>query len=268
MTHELPAPEAAQMDAEIGDRRRIAAMRELGMPRYVLLPGDPGRVDVMAGQWSDATALDLLRGQRAAVGTFDGVPIGAVSTGIGGPSFEGIFTDLARLGAHTFVRVGTTGTLREDVATGTLLVNDAAVRMDGTTQFYVRPEYPAAASYDVTQALVDAARAGGAPFRVGTGATAGSFLAGQGRRALDGYMAPEGRRIFDEMKNAGVLNFEMENSALFVLARLYGLRAGSVCSVIANRMTGVWGDGTGGIERACRVGAAALAALARRDAAA
>ena len=127
-------------------------------------------------------------------------------------------------------------------------------------------EYPAAAAFEVTLALVDAAQAAGAAYRVGTGATAGSFLAGQGRPAFGGYMAPEGERIFEEMTRAGVLNFEMECSALLVLARLYGLRAGSVCSVIANRVTGVWGD-EGGVARACRLGAEALARLARWDSA-
>ena len=264
MTADAPAPVAVETNAITGDQRRIDALRALGLPRYVLLPGDPDRVDLMASQWTDARVITLPRGFRAAVGTFDGVRIGAVSTGIGAPSLDIIFTDLARIGADTFIRVGTTGTLKADIATNSMIINDASVRLDGTTHFYVRPEYPAAASYEVTLALVDAARAAGAAHRVGAGATAGSFLAGQGRPAFGGYMAPEGERIFEEMKRAGVLNFEMECSSLLVLARLYGLRAGSICSVIANRMTGVWGD-AGGVDQACRIGADALARLARWD---
>lgn len=252
--------------ATSGDQRRLSALAALDLPRYVLLPGDPDRIKVMAGQWDDAKIIDLPRGYCAAVGTYEGVRIGAVSTSIGAPSLELVFTDLARLNVDTFIRVGTTGTLHADIATGSLIINDAAVRLDGTTHLYVRPEFPAAASHEVTFALVDAAAAQGLSFRVGTGATTGSFLAGQGRPAFKDYRSPEGERIFEEMKRAGVLNFEMETAALLTLARLYSLRAGAVCSVIANRISGDWGD-NGGIERACRVGAEAVRRLAAWDAA-
>lgn len=250
-----------------GDQRRLKMLAALDPPRYALLPGDPDRIDVMAQQWNDARVVDLPRGYRAAVGTFHDARLCAVSTGIGAPSLELIFTDLARLGVDTFIRVGTTGSLHAEIVTNSLIVNDAAVRLDGTSHLYVRPEYPAAASHEVTFALAEAAAASGVAYRVGTGATAGSFLAGQGRPAFDGYISPEGERIFEEMKRAGVLNFEMETAALLTLARLFSKRAGAICSVIANRVTGEWGD-HGGIALACRTAAEAVARLALRDAAA
>jgi uridine phosphorylase len=66
--------------------------------------------------------------------------------------------------------------------------------------------------------------------------------------------------LLEEMRRAGVLNFEMEAATLFTLARLFGLRAGAVCSVIAHRITGEWND-AGGMERACRVANHAVALL-------
>lgn len=248
-----------------GDRRRINALIELDLPKYLLLPGDPDRVDFMASQWDDAKVIALPRGYRAAAGTYKGVRIGAVSTLLGAPSLDMVFADLALLGAHTFIRVGTCGTLRPEIETGSLIINDSSVRLDGTTHFYVRPEFPAVASHEVVFALADAAIDAGTPYRVGTGATSGSFFAGQGRPAFNGYMSLEGERIFEEMTRAGVLNFEMETGALLTLARLYGVRAGAVVSVIANRVTGEWAD-NGGIERACRVGAEAIVRLHEWDA--
>jgi len=259
-----PTDTPAVAPALLGDQRRFNALRELDLPRYVVLPGDPDRVSLIANQWEETRFVDLPRGYRAAVGTFQGVRLAVVSTGIGAPSFELVFTDLARLGVDTFVRVGTTGTLKEDIAANSLIINDASVRLDGTTNLYVRPEFPAAASHEVTFALADAAAALDQRVRIGTGATAGSFLAGQGRPAYADYLSPEGERIFEEMKRAGVLNFEMETAALFTLSRLYGLRAGAICSVIANRVTGTWGD-DGGVETACRVASEALVRLARWD---
>ncbi|RJG40986.1 nucleoside phosphorylase [Mesorhizobium sp. DCY119] len=250
--------------ANSGDRRRINALRELDLPRYVLLPGDPDRVDLMASQWDDSKVISLPRGYRAASGTYKGARIGAVSTMMGAPSLDIILADLARIGIDTFIRVGTCGTLKEDIETGSLIINDASVRLDGTTHFYVRNEFPAVASFEVTFSLVDAAVANEVSYRVGTGATSGSFFAGQGRPGYNGYMSLEGERILEEMKRAGVLNFEMETAALLTLSRLYGFRAGSVCSVIANRISGVWGE-NGGVSRACQVAADAVKRLTDWD---
>lgn len=250
--------------ANSGDRRRINALRELDLPRYVLLPGDPDRVDLMASQWDDSKVISLPRGYRAASGTYKGARIGAVSTMMGAPSLDIILADLARIGIDTFIRVGTCGTLKEDIETGSLIINDASVRLDGTTHFYVRNEFPAVASFEVTFSLVDAAVANEVTYRVGTGATSGSFFAGQGRPGYNGYMSLEGERILEEMKRAGVLNFEMETAALLTLSRLYGFRAGSVCSVIANRISGVWGE-NGGVSRACQVAADAVKRLTDWD---
>lgn len=250
--------------AATGSSTRREILAAASMPPHVLIPGDPDRIDVIAAQWETAELIALPRGYRAAVGTYRGQRLGAVSSGIGAPSLESIMADLGRLGAHTLIRVGTTGSLRAEIRTGALIINDACVRLDGTTQLYVRPEYPAAASWEVTGALFAAARASGAEAHVGTGCTTASFVAGQGRTAFTGYDSPEGQRIYDEMTRAGVLNFEMEASALLTLARLFGQRAGSVCSVIANRISGEWSD-DGGIARACRVASDALVLLAAGD---
>jgi uridine phosphorylase len=250
--------------ANSGDQRRINALRALGLPRYVLLPGDPDRVNLMASQWDEAEVIDLPRGYRAASGTYKGARIGAVSTMMGAPSLDIVLTDLARLGHDTFIRVGTCGTLKAEIEPNSVIINDSAVRLDGTTHLYVRNEFPAVASYEVTFALADAARALKARYAVGTGATTGSFFVGQGRPGYNDFMSLEGERIFEEMKRAGVLNFEMETAALLTLARLFGFRAGSICSVIANRMTGVWGN-DGGIESACLIAAEAIRNLTTWD---
>ncbi|BBD40239.1 uridine phosphorylase [Aminobacter sp. Y103A] len=250
--------------ATIGDQRRIQQLREIDLPGYVLLPGDPDRVDIMASQWEDATVVTLPRAYKAATRVYRGVRVGAMSTAIGAPSLESVFTDLARLGVHTFIRVGTCGALHADIEPGSLIINDAAVRLDGTTNFYARPEFPATASYEATLALSDSASALGHPYRIGTGCTAGSFLTGQGRPSLNGFMSKHSETVLEEMAGLGVLNFEMEAASLLTFARIFGFRAGVVCSVIANRRTGVWSEG-GGVAKACMTGVEALARLSKWD---
>ncbi|MEA4938830.1 MAG: nucleoside phosphorylase [Christensenella sp.] len=235
-------------------------------PGYILLPGDPNRVAVMAAQWDEAEQYTLSRGQKAAHGVYHGATIGAYSTGIGGPSTECALTDLCAREAHTFIRVGTTGTIQESIHIGDIIINDSNVRLDGTTPFYVRPEYPAAASFEVTLALVQACENLGYPYHVGTGCTCGSFYTGQCRTTYGGYRPSGLAAIFDDLRAANVLNFEMEGATVTTLSRLFGKRAGMCATVVAHRITGEWNEDPEAEKKACLVGAEALRILSEWDA--
>ncbi len=200
------------------------------LSEHLLLPGDPDRVSLMASQWDSAVEYDLPRRYRAAVGTHKGVRIGALSHGIGAPSLECALTEAADLGVKTFIRVGTTGSLHTHISCGDLVVNDASVRLDGTTHAYVPAEYPAAASHEVTTALIEACRGMGVRYHVGLGCTTSSFYVGQGRPGFDGYRTARSEQVVDELARSQVLNLDMETAALLTLARIYGLRAGSKTS--------------------------------------
>lgn len=237
-----------------------------GQPGYALLPGDPQRVRLMASQWEEGAQVHALkRGYCGAVGHYGGRPISAFSTGIGGPTTEHVLVSLASLGLHTFIRVGTTGSIREDIKIGDIIINDANVRMDGTSNLYVQPEYPSAASFEVTMALVQAAENLGVTYHVGTGYTAGSFYPGQFRPGFGGYRPSHLESAFEDARQAGITNFEMEGSALFTMSRLFGLRAGMCASVVAHRLTGEWDDDLKGEATSCLVGAEALKILQEWD---
>ncbi len=235
-------------------------------PAYVLLPGDPNRIAVMAAQWDKAEEYTLSRGQKAAHGVYCGADIGAYSTGIGGPSTECTLTDLCSRGAHTFIRVGTTGTIQEDISIGDIIINDSNVRLDGTSQFYVRPEYPAAASYEVVLALIQACENLGFRYHVGTGCTCGSFYTGQCRTTFSGYRPSGLDDIFADLRQAGVLNFEMEGATVTTLSRIFGKRAGMCATVVAHRITGEWNEDPEAEKKACLAGAEALRILTEWDA--
>lgn len=174
-------------------------------------------------------------------------------------------TQACELGADTFIRVGTTGTLREDIKCGDLIINECSVRLDGTSRMYVREEYPAAASFEVTMALVEACERLGVVYHVGVGATSASFWAGQGRTAFGGYRTSLMSSLIQDLQSANVTNFEMEGATLLTLARLFGFRAGVLCAVLANRVTGEWNREHSGVEQACRVASEAVRILADWD---
>ena len=114
--------------------------------RVALLPGDPGRVAKIAERLTGAKDLGTNREYAAYGGKAGGEKVVVVSTGIGGPATAIAVEELARLGVKVMIRVGTCGAIQSSIKVGSLIIADAAVRMDGTSLQYVRAGYPAAAT--------------------------------------------------------------------------------------------------------------------------
>ena len=229
----------------------------------VLLPGDPERVDVIAECWEHAEERADHREYRTIAGEYDGESIAATSTGIGSPSAAIAVEELARIGAESFLRVGSCGAIREHIDVGDLVITTGAVRQEGTSDEYVRKEYPAIAHEEVVTALVTAAERLDYEYHLGVTCSTDSFYAGQARSGFDGFRAAAAQEQLDELRSAGVLNFEMEASSILTLAGLYGLRAGAVCTVYANRVTGEFR--TEGQRKAAETASLAAALLGRMD---
>jgi uridine phosphorylase len=232
----------------------------------VLLPGNPERVAKITDAWDDHEAVAHHREYRTATGTYDGTPISVTSTGIGSPSAAIAVEELARVGADTFLRVGSCGAIREEASVGDLVITAGAVRQEGTSKAYVREDYPAVADDRVVNALVAAAERLGYDYHVGLTASTDSFYAGQGRPGFEGFEAAGSDELVANLRAANVLNFEMEAAAVTTLANLYGLRAGAVCTVYANRVTGEFR--TEGERKAAKCASEAVSILAGMDAAA
>jgi uridine phosphorylase len=229
----------------------------------VLLPGDPDRVDVVTERWDDAETVAEHREYRTATGTYEGAPLSVTSTGIGSPSAAIAVEELARVGAETFLRVGSCGALQPEMAVGDLVITTGAVRGEGTSAEYVREDYPAVADHAVVSALIAAAERLGYDYHCGVTMSTDSFYAGQARKGFEGFEAAGSETLLDDLRAANVKNVEMEASAILTLANVYGLRAGAVCTVFANRSTGEFR--TEGEGRAAEVGSLAAALLHEMD---
>ncbi|MFB6113093.1 MAG: nucleoside phosphorylase [Halodesulfurarchaeum sp.] len=229
----------------------------------VLLPGNPERVDAITESWEDAVEQAYHREYRTVTGSYDGTPISVTSTGIGSPSAAIAVEELARVGSETFIRVGSTGAIQPEMSVGDLVITTGAVRQEGTSDEYVRPDYPAVADREVVGALVAAAEELDYDYHVGITMSADSFYAGQGRPGYDDYRAPGSESLVSDLRSANVKNIEMEASAILTLANLYDRRAGAVCSVYANRTTGEFRST--GDEKAAETANLAVSILDRMD---
>ncbi|QCC50159.1 nucleoside phosphorylase [Halapricum salinum] len=229
----------------------------------VLLPGNPERVAKITDVWDESEVVADHREYRTATGTVEETPISVTSTGIGSPGAAIAVEELARVGAETLIRVGSCGAIQPEASVGDLVITTGAVRQEGTSKEYVREEYPAVADHTVVGALIAAAEQLGYDYHVGLTCSTDSFYAGQGRPGFEGFEARGSEGLVEELKQANVLNFEMEASSILTLASLYGLRAGAVCTVYANRETGEFR--TEGERKAAKTASKAVAILDSMD---
>jgi uridine phosphorylase len=225
-----------------GDRQYHIALERGELAEYVVLVGDPGRVAKVADRWD---SVELHRSNReitTATGTYRGMPISAMSTGMGTDNVEIVLAEVMEITDRpTFIRVGSSGSLQPEIALGDLVISIGAVRLENTTDFYVHPGYPAIAHRDVVSALEAACERLGFAYHLGLTATASGFYAPQGRAMRT--LPVRYPQLAEELRRQGVANLEMESSALFVLASLAGLRAGTVCAAYAQRIEGTFLEG-------------------------
>lgn len=205
--------------------------------RFVLMPGDPDRVPLIAKDWDEVTDLGRHREYHTVTGTTHGVRISGTSSGIGCPSLAIAVDELYRIGVDTIIRVGSTGALQPGMELSDLVITTGAVRLEGTSKDFVTAEFPAIAHYEVVMALIQAAEEQHERYHVGTTASTDTFYSGQGRPAYQDYFPSHKKTILADMQSAGVKNFEMEAATLLTMSTLFGKRAGCICFVVANRVT-------------------------------
>ena len=236
----------------------------------VVTVGDPERVPRVSRHFDAVEARLGAREFVAHVGRFAGRRILCVSTGVGTDNVDIVLNELDALAnvdfgtrspapdlrRLTFVRIGTSGTMRGDVPLDATVVSARAVGLDGLGPHYafpgaeladaLRASYPswAAAAYAASASgeLVDAWRGRGVV--AGTTLTCAGFYGPQRRRLRLPFAGPTLAELA-RWRPAGRIepafaNFEMETAGLYGLAALLGHRAVSLSAILANRVTGAF----------------------------
>ena len=170
--------------------------------RYVLLPGDPKRCEKIAAHFDNPVKMADSREYVTYTGYLEGEKVSVTSTGIGGASASIAMEELVKIGADTFIRVGTCGGMQISVKSGDLVIATGAEK-------------------------------GKYPYHVGVV---------QCKDAFYGQHEPETKPVSYELlnkweawKRLGCLASEMESAALFVVGNYLRVRVGSIFLVVANQ---------------------------------
>lgn len=229
---------------------------------YVLVPGSKNRVKKFIEYWDNPRKIADHYAFLLYTGTYKGIPISACSTGIGGTSVSIAIEELSRLGATTFLRVGVTSPLKDELSLGEMVIAQGAVRWDGASQDYVRSEYPALANFEVVMASIAAAECLNAEYKVGIIGD----LASLGPMRNDGYRRFLYRRTHpmrQALYDVGVLDGTGESAVLLIQASLFGLRAGTIHINGADQINKQWDAAVE--DTVVRVGLETLRILAEWD---
>ncbi|SFJ88497.1 nucleoside phosphorylase [Brevibacillus centrosporus] len=191
------------------------------LPKRVIVCGDPKRAALIASKLGNHRQLAENREYRSYAGEWKGVEVAIVSHGVGSPGAAVCFEELAKGGVEVIIRVGTAGSYQQEIQPGSLVISTAAVRQDGLTSQLVPPGFPAIANRQVAGALVEAAKSSNSGLHIAEGITL----------TLDVFYNGVLEFPHKLYQKAGVLAVEMENSALFVIAALRGMKAGSILAI-------------------------------------
>ena len=216
-----------------GDKQYHIGLSEGDVADFVILPGDPGRVEFIASHFDDSKEVAFNREYKTFTGTYKGRSVSVMSTGMGCPSTAIGVEELANIGVKTMVRLGTSGAMQEHTRVGDLVIANGAVRQEGTSPQYMPIEFPAVPSADMVYALEEAAKEKDVNYHIGVVQSKDSFY---GQHDPDSMpVSHELNQKWDAWVKGGVLCSEMEASTLFVVGSYRKVRTGALLVVYGDQ---------------------------------
>ena len=196
--------------------------------KTVLMPGDPLRSKFVAETFLENPVLvNNVRGIQGYTGTYKGVPVSVMASGMGMPSI-GIYSyELFNFfGVENIIRIGSVGGLAEDVALRDVIIGMGACTNSAyQDQYKLNGNYAPIASYELLSRAVEEAKELGVRYKVGNLLSSDIFY----------HADPEFNQGWYKM---GVLGVEMEAAALYMNAAAAGKRALAICTVSDHIMRG------------------------------
>lgn len=193
----------------------------------VLLPGDPLRAKFIAENFlENAVCYNEVRGMYGFTGSYNGVKVSVQGSGMGQPSLSIYVNELFRFyDVQKIIRVGTIGSVQEDVKVrDTLIANAAFTDSYLMNQRFGGLHYAPNSDFGLLYTAYNKAKDLGIDVKVGPVVSSDRF-----------YDDNENWKLW---KKYGALGIEMESAELFTLAAEQKRKALSIFTVSDNILTG------------------------------
>lgn len=187
----------------------------------ILLPGDPLRAKYIAENFLDnPVCFNETRGMYGYTGSYQGVPVSVMGTGMGIPSISVYATELVRFyGVKTLIRVGTCGSFRPEIGMKDIILAQGCCTDSGILRHAFDGDYAPLADFDMLNTAYEKATEQNK--RVFVGLVKSSDMLYQKDKPFG----------FENWAKYGALGAEMEGAALYTIAARYGARALCICAV-------------------------------------
>mgnify|MGYP005892368283 CR=1 FL=1 len=195
--------------------------------KTVLMPGDPLRAKFIAETFlTEPKLVNNVRGVQGYTGTYKGVPVSVMASGMGIPSI-GIYSYelYTQYDVENIIRVGSAGAMRADLELGSVVAGQGACTNSSfADQYELGGAYAPICDFDLLMAAVESARELGVKMPVGNLYSSDTFYDAAGRNM--------------RYQKMGVMAVEMEAAALYCNAAEAGKRALAICTISDSLITG------------------------------
>lgn len=202
--------------------------------KTVLMPGDPLRAKFIAETFlENAVLVNNVRGIQGYTGTYKGVPVSVMASGMGIPSI-GIYSYelFNEFGVENIIRVGTAGGMNESIKVRDIVIGMGACTNSNFAHQYSLPgTFAPIASYKLLENAVNVAKEMGLSYHVGNLLSSDTFYS-------DLSEMPKGFTQNDLWVKMGVMAVEMEAAGLYMTAARLGKNALAICTVSDHIITG------------------------------
>ena len=201
--------------------------------KTVLMPGDPLRAKFIAETFLDnARLVNNVRGIQGYTGTYKGVPVSVMASGMGMPSI-GIYSYelYSFFGVENIIRVGSAGGMQESVKLRDLVIGmGACTNSSFASQYDLPGTFAPIANYNLMRTCVEKAEFYGINYHIGNLLSSDTFYNELDMKRPKGEDSP--------WKKMGVLAVEMEAAALYMTAARLGKNALAICTISDHLLTG------------------------------
>jgi len=210
------------------DLTAMVQLRPQDVGKYAIVPGPKDRLDVLMKKIENPVRNFSFMEYTMYTGTFEGIKLTAMNGGRFSTDTSITTEVMCNAGIQNIIRVGTCGSLDENIKVGDLFVVDNIIRGDGVTPYYVNKDFKTVADKKIADTLYDVAKELGVNVHRGTCWTTDALLR-------------ETREIVEAKRKEGAKAVDMVSSTLLTITQTYNIKAGSILAVSDNVVTGEMG---------------------------
>ncbi|MFA7271159.1 MAG: hypothetical protein WC090_00365 [Candidatus Omnitrophota bacterium] len=210
------------------DLTEMVQLRPQDVGKYAIVPGPKDRLEFLLKKIENPVRNFSFMEYTMFTGTYQGIRISAINGGRFSTDTSITTEVMCNAKIENIIRVGTAGSLDENIKVGDLFVVDEVLRGDGVTPYYVGKDFKTVADKKISDTLYEVGKSMGLNIHRGLAWTTDALLR-------------ETREIIEAKRKEGAQVVDMVSSALLTIAQTYNIKAGSILAISDNVITGEMG---------------------------